>query len=80
MTPLTKMDRDDPTWRTTLFDKYNKNIHSSNKLYLTAAEENYITTHNANGIIFQVLVNPDRYPYSLSGRGRLPDRHHGRPL
>ena len=44
---LIRMDRDDPTWRTTLFDKYNKNIHTSNKLYLTAAEENYITAHNA---------------------------------
>lgn len=69
---LTKMDRDDPTWRTTLFDKYNKNIHSSNKLYLTAAEENYITTHNANGTIFQVLVNPDRYPYSYLDEDGCP--------
>lgn len=66
------MDRDDPTWRTTLFDKYNKNIHSSNKLYLTAAEENYITTHNANGTIFQVLVNPDRYPYSYLDEDGCP--------
>ena len=69
---LTKMDRDDPTWRTTLFDKYNKNIHSSNKLYLTAAEENYITTHNANGTIFQVLVTPDRYPYSYLDEDGCP--------
>ena len=69
---LAKMDRDDPTWRTTLFDKYNKNIHSSNKLYLTAAEENYITTHNANGTIFQVLVNPDRYPYSYLDEDGCP--------
>ena len=69
---LTKMDRDDPTWRTSLFDKYNKNIHSSNKLYLTAAEENYITTHNANGTIFQVLVNPDRYPYSYLDEDGCP--------
>lgn len=69
---LTKMDRDDPTWRTTLFDKYNKNIHSSNKLYLTAAEENYITTHNADGTTFQVLVNPDRYPYSYLGEDGCP--------
>ncbi len=61
-----------PTWRTTLFDKYNKNIHSSNKLYLTAAEENYITTHNANGTIFQVLVNPDRYPYSYLDEDGCP--------
>ena len=61
---LTKMDLDDPAWRTTLFDKYYEDIHTSSKLYLTAAEENYITAHNANGTIFQVLVNPDRYPYS----------------
>lgn len=69
---LTKMDRDDPTWRTTLFDKYNKNIHTSNKLYLTAAEENYITAHNAAGTTFQVLVNPDRYPYSYLDEDGCP--------
>ena len=66
---LIRMDRDDPTWRTTLFDKYNKNIHTSNKLYLTAAEENYITAHNKE---FTVLANPDRYPYSyLDKDGKL---------
>ena len=69
---LTKMDRDDPAWRTTLFDKYNKNIHTSNKLYLTAAEENYITAHNAAGTTFQVLVNPDLYPYSYLGEDGCP--------
>ena len=69
---LTKMDRDDPAWRTTLFDKYNKNIHTSNKLYLTAAEENYITAHNAAGTNFQVLVNPDLYPYSYLDEGGCP--------
>lgn len=66
------MDRDDPTWRTTLFDKYNKDIHTSNKLYLTAAEENYITAHNAADKEFTVLANPDRYPYSyLDKDGKL---------
>ena len=69
---LTKMDRDDPAWRTTLFDKYNKNIHTSNKLYLTAAEENYITAHNAAGTTFQVLVNPDLYPYSYLDEDGCP--------
>ena len=69
---LIRMDRDDPTWRTTLFDKYNKNIHTSNKLYLTAAEENYITAHNAADKEFTVLANPDRYPYSyLDKDGKL---------
>ena len=69
---LTKMDRDDPAWRTTLFDKYNKNIHTSNKLYLTAAEENYIAAHNAAGTNFQVLVNPDLYPYSYLDENGCP--------
>ena len=69
---LTKMDRDDPAWRTTLFDKYNKNIHTSNKLYLTAAEENYIAAHNADGTTFQVLVNPDLYPYSYLDEDGCP--------
>ncbi len=65
---LIRMDRDDPTWRTTLFHKYNKNIHTSNKLYLTAAEENYVTAHNAADKEFTVLANPDRYPYSYLTR------------
>ena len=69
---LTKMDRDDPAWRTTLFDKYNKNIHTSNKLYLTAAEENYIAAHNADGTTFQVLVNPDLYPSSYLDEDGCP--------
>ena len=69
---LTKMDRDDPSWRTTLFDKYYSGSHVSSKLYLTASEENYITSHNADGKIFTVLVNPDRSPYSYLNESGNP--------
>ena len=61
---ITQLDRDDPSWRTTLFDKYYKGSHVSNKLYLTAAEENYVLSHNSVAKVFTVLVNPDRAPYS----------------
>ena len=67
---MTKMDLDDPSWRTTLYDKYYSGSHISSKLYLTVSEENYITSHNAASKVFTVLVNPDRAPYSyLNGSG-----------
>ncbi|WP_455502207.1 ATP-binding protein [Gemmiger sp.] len=69
---LVKLDLDDPSWRTTLFDKYYKGSHVSNKLYLTAAEENYVAAHNAVAKVFTVLVNPDRAPYSYIGDNGLP--------
>ena len=69
---LLKLDRDDPSWRTTLFDKYYKGSHVSNKLYLTAAEENYVVAHNAVAKVFTVLVNPDRAPYSYIDENGRP--------
>ena len=69
---MVEMDREDPSWRTTLFEKYYDGSHVSNKLYLTAAEENYITAHNATGKVFSVLVNPDRYPYSYLSESGVP--------
>ena len=64
---LIKMDRDDPSWRSTLFDKYYNGSRTSTKIYLTAAEENYVIAQNAAGRVFTVLVNPDRIPLLLSG-------------
>ena len=61
---LIKMDRDDPSWRSTLFNKYYNGSRTSTKIYLTAAEENYVIAQNAAGRVFTVLVNPDRIPYS----------------
>ena len=67
-----KINRNDPSWRTTLFDKYYTGSHTSSKIYLTAAEENYVTSHNAAGKVFTVLVNPDRYPYSYMTQDGAP--------
>ena len=61
---IAAMNRDDPSWRTTLFNKYYSGSHTSSKIYLTDAEENYVTACNDAGTEFTVLVNPDRYPYS----------------
>ena len=61
---LIKMDRDDPSWRITLFNKYYNGSRTSTNIYLTAAEENYVIAQNAAGRVFTVLVSPDRIPYS----------------
>lgn len=61
---IAAMNRDNPSWRTTLFNKYYTGSHTSSKIYLTDAEENYVTACNNAGTEFTVLVNPDRYPYS----------------
>uniref|UniRef100_UPI003FF1520B ATP-binding protein n=1 Tax=Gemmiger formicilis TaxID=745368 RepID=UPI003FF1520B len=61
---ISKINRNDPSWRTTLFNKYYTGRHTSSKIYLTDAEVNYVTACNTAGTEFTVLVNPDRYPYS----------------
>ena len=61
---IAAMNRDNPSWRTTLFNKYYTGSHTSSKINLTDAEENYVTACNAADTEFTVLVNPDRYPYS----------------
>ena len=62
---IAAMNRDNPSWRTTLFNKYYTGSHTSSKIYLTDAEESYVTACNNAGTEFTVLVNPDRYPYSF---------------
>ena len=69
---LLKLDRDDPSWRTTLFEKYYSGSHVSSKLYLNDQEENYILSQNSTGKVFTVLVNPDRYPYSYMDANGTP--------
>ena len=61
---IAAMNRNNPSWRTTLFNKYYTGSHTSSKIYLTDAEENYVTACNNADTEFTVLVNPDRYPYS----------------
>ena len=61
---IAAMNRDNPSWRTTLFNKYYTGSHTSSKINLTDAEENYVTACNDADTVFTVLVNPDRYPYS----------------
>ena len=69
---IAAMNRDDPSWRTTLFNKYYTGSHTSSKIYLTDAEENYVTACNNAGTEFTVLVNPDRYPYSYMTPDGVP--------
>ena len=69
---IAAMNRDNPSWRTTLFNKYYTGCHTSSKIYLTDAEENYVIACNAADTVFTVLVNPDRYPYSYMTQDGVP--------
>ena len=69
---IAAMNRDNPSWRTTLFNKYYTGSHTSSKIYLTDAEESYVTACNNAGTEFTVLVNPDRYPYSYMTPDGVP--------
>ena len=69
---ISKINRNDPSWRTTLFNKYYTGSHTSSKIYLTDAEENYVIACNAADTVFTVLVNPDRYPYSYMTQDACP--------
>ena len=69
---IAAMNRDNPSWRTTLFNKYYTGSHTSSKINLTDAEENYVTACNTAGTVFTVLVNPDRYPYSYMTPDGMP--------
>ena len=69
---IAAMNRNNPSWRTTLFNKYYTGSHTSSKIYLTDAEENYVTACNNAGTEFTVLVNPDRYPYSYMTPDGVP--------
>ena len=69
---IAAMNRDNPSWRTTLFNKYYTGSHTSSKIYLTDAEENYVIACNDADTVFTVLVNPDRYPYSYMTPDGMP--------
>ena len=64
---LTAMDRQEPSWQATLHEKYT-NTSRSSKLALTAEEQTYLYNSNANGKVWTVAVNPDRYPYSYKDK------------
>ena len=69
---IAAMNRDNPSWRTTLFNKYYTGSHTSSKINLTDAEENYVIACNDADTVFTVLVNPDRYPYSYMTPDGMP--------
>mgnify|MGYP002750256380 CR=1 FL=1 len=69
---ISKINRNDPSWRTTLFNKYYTGSHTSSKIYLTDAEEDYVIACNDADTVFTVLVNPDRYPYSYMTPDGMP--------
>ena len=69
---ISKINRNDPSWRTTLFNKYYTGRHTSSKIYLTDAEVNYVIACNDADTVFTVLVNPDRYPYSYMTPDGMP--------
>ena len=65
---LEKLDRNEPSWRLQLFNKY----YPDNKgelLNFSFVEREYMQELKEEGKVFQVLVNPDRYPYSYIENG-----------
>lgn len=64
---LSEMDRQEPSWQVDLHEKYSNTSHSS-KLALTAQEQAYLYNTNADGKVWTVAVNPDRYPYSYKDK------------
>lgn len=73
---ISKINRNDPSWRTTLFNKYYTGSHTSSKIYLTDAEENYVIACNDADTAFTVLVSGP-LPLLLHDAGRHAHRHHG---
>lgn len=67
---LDRLDLEEHHWRTHLPDKYYTHEHGS-LLYLTPAERSYLAQRKQENRIFNVLVNPDRYPYSYIKDGKL---------
>ena len=61
------MDKDDPNWRTELWDKYYRN-DSGDYISLTEDESAYLKALPADRV-FTVLMNPDREPYSFIKNG-----------
>ena len=57
------MDKDDPNWRTELWDKYYRN-DSGDYISLTQNERAYLKSLPADRV-FTVLMDPDREPYSF---------------
>lgn len=69
------MDKDDPNWRTELWDKYYRN-DSGDYISLTDDESAYLKALPADRV-FTVLMDPDREPYSFfkdgTASGAMPE-------
>ena len=67
---LEKLDRNEPVWRMELSNKY----YPDNKgelLNFSLQEREYMQQLKRFETVFQVLVNPDRYPYSYIENGKF---------
>ena len=74
---ISKINRNDPSWRTTLFNKYYTGRHTSSKIYLTDAEVRLChrlqrRRHGVHG-----ACQPGPLPLLLHDAGRHAHRHHG---
>lgn len=67
---LDRMDRNEAFWRLSLHEKYYQ-VDSSELLKLNYDELNYLSSIQESGKVFQVLVNPDRFPYSYYEDGEI---------
>lgn len=67
---LDRMDRNEAFWRLNLHEKYYQ-VDSGELLKLNYDELNYLSSIRESGKVFQVLVNPDRFPYSYYEDGEI---------
>lgn len=67
---LDRMELEEHHWRTHLPDKYYDTDHNQ-LIFLTESELAYLQQKREENRVFQVLVNPDRYPYSYVKDGKL---------
>ena len=67
---LDRMELEEPHWHTNLPQKY-YNDNSVETIFLTESERMYLKNLREKGRVFQVLVNPDRYPYSYVQDGQM---------
>lgn len=67
---LDRMELEEHHWRTHLPDKYYDTDHN-HLIFLTESEQAYLQQKRQENRVFQVLVNPDRYPYSYIKDGQL---------
>lgn len=67
---ITELDNNYPDWRTVLWNKYYQ-VADGKEIAFTAEERAYIKSLSDSQTKLQVIVNPDRIPYSYISNGEV---------